>query len=251
MKPFRQSKPTFPEGLDPEKKVQAGLYARLGFENLIEQVSETKAMSLMESLKNFLNTDTTQEIERKYDMAFKYDSLHNEVWDADLYNGHQKIVNEMLRKIELVKRHYALLHDYATKHGFIDYMMYPYPTGSNHADIDVCASTWRGYFTWFDLFNSWPKENYCLTFGYDLDYLGSRMNLYFHYRADGEILKHETPKGLTINLAMEEKPPVWFLEKVKSVPKSTEVLREMFRTLDIKKSDMEFLSHIPDKLLFP
>lgn len=251
MKPFVQVAPKLPDGLDPDRKERNGMYSKIGFETLLEHVTEAKSMSLMETLKNFITLETSHDIERKYDMAFKYDRLHNEVWEADLYNGHQKIVNEMLRQIDMVKRHYALLHEYATKHGFIDYLMYPYPTGSNHKDIDVAGATWKGYFTWFDLFNSWPKENYCLTFGYDIDFNGSRMNLYFHYREDGQTLTHETEKGLAMNLAMETAPPIWFLDKVKNVPKSTEVLREMFRTLQIDKKDMEFMSQIPDKLLFP
>lgn len=227
------------------------MYCKQGFETLIDQVSEVKAMSLMETIKNFMRTETSSEIERNYDLAFKYDALHNEVWEADLFNGHQKIINGLLRQIEIVKLHHKTIHEYATKHGFIDYLMYPYPTGSNHKDMDVAAATWKGFFTWFDLFNSWPKQNYCLSFGYDIDYIASRMNLYFHYREDGQTLKHETAKGVPIQVAMEEKPPVWFLEKVRNVPKSTDVLREMYRTLKIDKNDMEFISQIPDKLLFP
>ncbi len=251
MKPLPQTKPKFPEGLNPERKSLNGMYCKQGFETLINQVAESKSMNLMEKLKGFMTLQPSHEVERKYDIAFKYDNLHTEVWEADLFNGHQKLINERLRHIEMIQAHYKIIHEYATKHGFIDYLMYPYPTGSNHKDIDVAAATWKGYFTWFDLFNSWPKENYCLTFGYDINFNASQMNFYFHYREDGQTLSHETEKGAFTSDIFDTPPPVWFLEKVRSVPKSTDVLREMFRTLEIDKKDLQFMSEIPEKLHFP
>lgn len=250
LKPFKYTEPKIPEPLDRDTNPKS-MFHHEGILNLIEQVADAKSMNLMEKLKGFLTMSPTEVLERQYEIAMHYDMLHNNVWNADIYNGSQALINVELRKIEMIKMHYKFIHDYTTKHGFIDYLMYPYPTSSIHNHVDSGMVHWRGHYSWYDLFNPARHDNKCLTFGYDIDFNNSFANLYFHYRTEEEQLSHETKKHMSVKDVMFEKPPHWFMDRVTNIPKSTDTLKLMYEVLELDKKDMEFVTTIPDKIMFP
>jgi hypothetical protein len=252
MKPIPYLAPRLHTSYDPNIDPDS-LFSGLGMIRIVNDLAESEQMSIYQKFKNFLSLKTTHEVNLTIQDAMRYDELHHHVFNADVYNGYQSLVNEKLREIEIIKKHQKFIIDYATKWGFIDHIQYPYPARHMHRKKDVAH--WWGYFTWWDMYDHKKHQNdkdRCLIFGYDIDFNSNFCQLHFKLTKNNLNSNAETAPGLcTAEILEKHGPPSWFLDEVKAWPKMTDQLKEMYQELDLTREDMNFLCDMPEKLVFP